>query len=65
VCVCVCDRGVHPAKTADRIWMPFGVVSGDGRRMGVLHRGGDRPKEGTILGVNLVCPIVTNGDFAA
>jgi len=29
-------------KTADWIWMLFGVVSGVGQRMGVLDRGGDR-----------------------
>ena len=27
-------------------------------------RGGDRRREGTVLGMNLGCPVVTNGDFA-
>jgi len=33
--------------------MPFGVVSGVGRGMGVLDRGGDHRREGAVLGVNL------------
>jgi len=44
--------------------MPFGVVNGVGREMGVLDGGGDRPREGAVLGVNLGRPIVTNGAFA-
>ena len=44
--------------------MPFGVVSGVGRGMGVLDRGGDRRREGTVLGVKLKRPIVINGAFA-
>ena len=37
VCLSVCQsvRKVYCGKTAERIWMPFGVVSGVGRRMGV------------------------------
>ena len=42
--------------------MPFGVVGGVGRGMGVLDRGSDRRREGTALGVNLGRPIVTSGD---
>jgi len=30
VCLSVCLRWVNCGKTADWIWMPFGVVSGDG-----------------------------------
>jgi len=30
-----------------------------------VDRGGDRPWEGAILGVNVVHPIVTNRDFGA
>ena len=45
--------------------MPFGVVSGVGRGMGVLDGGGDRRREGTVLGVNLGRPTETNGDFVA
>ena len=36
--------------------MLFGMVSGVGQGMGVL--------DGAVLGVNMGCPIVTNGDFA-
>jgi len=44
--------------------MPFGVVSGVGRWVGVLDRGGDRRRERAVLGVNLECLIVTSGTFA-
>ena len=37
------------------------MVSLVGRGMGVLDGGGDRRREGTILGVNLGHPIVTDG----
>ena len=43
--------------------MPFGVVSGIGRQMGVLHKGGYRRRGGDILGVNVEHPIVTYVDF--
>jgi len=33
---------VNCGKTADQIWMLFGVVSGVGLGMGVLDFGGDR-----------------------
>jgi len=36
---------VYCGKTADSIGMPFGVVSGVGRKMGVLDGGGDRRRE--------------------
>ena len=42
--------------------MPFGVVSGVGRGMGVLDRRGDRRREGVVLEVNLGRPIVTSKD---
>jgi len=45
--------------------MPFGVVSGGGRWVGVLDEGGDRKRRMGSLGVNVGHPIVTNGDFAA
>jgi len=45
--------------------MPFEVVSGVGRRMGVLDGGGDRRRERSCSVVNLGRPIVTNGDFVA
>jgi len=41
--------------------MPFGVVSGVGRGMGVLDVGGDRRQGRAVLGVNLGRTIVTNG----
>jgi len=37
-------------------------VSEVGGGMGVLDRGGDRRREGAVLGVNLGRPIETNGD---
>jgi len=33
--------------------MLYGVVSGDSRGMGVLDWGGDRRREGAVLGVNV------------
>jgi len=51
VCVCVCVksvgqsvRKVYCGKTADWIWMPFAVVSGVSRGMGVLDGGGDHQR---------------------
>jgi len=41
--------------------MPFGVVSADGRGMGVLEGGKDRLREGALLGVNVGHPAVTSG----
>ena len=43
--------------------MPFGVVSGVGRWMDVLDRGGHCRRGWAVLGLNLVRPIVTNGDL--
>jgi len=48
-------------KTADCIWMLFGVVIGFSRGMGVLDGGGDRRREEAVLRVNVGHPIVTNG----
>jgi len=45
--------------------MPFGMVSGVGRGMGVLDGVVIVEGEGTVLGVNLGRPIVTNGDVVA
>jgi len=36
VSVCLSIRKVYCGKTADWIWMPFGMVSGVGRGMGEL-----------------------------
>jgi len=57
-------RKVYCSKTADWIRIPFGMVSGVGRGMGVLDGGGDCRGERAVLGVNLGRPIVTNGAFA-
>ena len=43
--------------------MPFWVVNGVIRGMGVLDGGSDRRRERTILGVNFRRPVVTDGDF--
>jgi len=48
LCVGVCVRRVYCGKTADWIRMPFGVVSGVGPGMSVLHRDGDLQREGAI-----------------
>ena len=60
VCVCVFVGKEHCGKTTDWIRMPFGMVSGVGRGMGVLVGGGDRRRERGSFGR----PIVTNGAFA-
>ena len=44
--------------------MPFEMVSGVGRGMGVLDEGGYRRREGAVLRLTLGRPVVTNGDFA-
>jgi len=44
--------------------MPFGLVSGVSRGMGILDGGGDRRRGRGSFGVNLARPIVTNGAFA-
>ena len=59
VCLSVSVRKVYCAKTADWIWMPFGMMSGVGQGMG------DRWREGAVWVLNLGRPIVTNGDFVA
>ena len=58
--VCLSVRKVFCGKTADWIRMPFGMVSGVGRGMGVVIVEG----EGAVLWLNLGRPDVTNGDFA-
>jgi len=62
--VCVCVRKVYCSKMADWIRMPFGVLRGVGREMGILDGVVIVKVEGAVLGVNLGHPIVTNGDFA-
>ena len=54
-------RRVYCGKMADWIWMPFEVMSGIGRWMGVLD--GAQIVEGrAVLGVNSGHPIQNNGD---
>jgi len=62
-CVGLSVRKVYYDKTADCIRMPFGVVSGIGRGMGVLDGVVIVEGEGAVLVVNLGRHIVTNGDF--
>jgi len=45
--------------------MPFGVVSGVSRGIGVLDAGGDCQRGRGVLEVNVGHPIVMNGDFVA
>ena len=63
--VCLSIWSVYCGKTADWIWMPFGVVSGVGRWIGVLDRVEIVEREGAVLGVNEGHPIVTSGDLVA
>jgi len=44
--------------------MPFGIVSGVSRMMGVLDGVVIIEGKGAVLGVNLGHPTVTNGDYA-
>ena len=59
---------VHCGKTADRIRMLFGIIGRTGPEMRQVVGFGDRtigPRVGLLLGTNLGCAIVTNGDFMA
>jgi len=56
--VCLCVQKVYCGKMAHWIGMPFGMVSGVGRGMGVLN--GVVIVEGSFV-VNLGRPIVTYG----
>jgi len=57
---------VYCGKTNEWIRVPFGVMSGVGRGMGVLDRRGYRRRgTGSKCGVNAGRPVVTNGDFVA
>ena len=57
LCVCVSVRKVYCGKTADWIRMPFGMVNGVGRGMGVLDGVVIIEGEGAVLGVNLGVPL--------
>jgi len=50
VCVCLSVRKVYCGKTAEWIWVPFGMVSGVGRGMGVLDGVVTVKGEGAVLG---------------
>jgi len=54
-------------KTADWIWMPFGVVSGGRSRDGcsLLNEVEIVEGEGVVLAINVGHSILTNGDFVA
>jgi len=56
-------RKVYCGEMADWILMPFGVVSGVGRGMGVVNRVVIVEGEGEALGMNLGRPTVTNGNI--
>ena len=45
--------------------MPFGMVSGDCRGIGVLDGGGDHRREWGCFGGEFEGRIVTDGDFVA
>jgi len=57
VCQCVCP--VHCGKIADRIWTQCEIVGRIGPGMKQVVGFGKEiiPREGVILGANLVCPI--------
>jgi len=59
----LCVWKVYCGKTADWIRMPFGMVSGFGRGMGVLDGGGNRRRTRDSFGDEFGRPVVTNGDF--
>jgi len=69
VCVCMCVglsvQKVYCDKTADWIRVPFGMVSGIGRGMGVLDEVVIVEGEEAVLEVNFGRLIVSNGDFVA
>ena len=52
VCVCVCVQKVYCGKTAERIRIPFGMVSGVSQGMGVLDGVGDHRRERGSFGVS-------------
>jgi len=63
--VCLSVQKVYCGKTAELIRMPFGMVSGVGRRIGVFNGVVIIEGEEAVLRVNLGHPIVTNGNFVA
>ena len=59
--LCVCP--VHCGKTADRIWMRFGMVSQMGPWIRQVDGFGDWSTGEGNLGANVWHPIVTNGEL--
>ena len=59
ICQSVCQsvQKVYCGNMADWIWMPFGVVSGVGRGMGVLDGVVIVEEKGAVLKVNLGVPL--------
>ena len=49
--LCLFVRKVYCGKTAEQIRIPFGVVSGVGRGMGVLYRGPRTPSGRAVSGI--------------
>ena len=58
-------RKVYCGKTAKWIRLPFGILSGVGREMGVLDGDDDRRNGRGSFGGEFGRFIVTNGDFLA
>ena len=63
VCPCVSVSPVHCGKTADQMWMQFGVLGWMCPAMRQVIGFGIGPREGVILGANLGHSVVTNEDF--
>ena len=56
---------VHCGKTADQIWMWFGMVGWMGTGMRKVMGFRDRCTGGVLFEANVGHPIVTNGEFGA
>jgi len=63
VCLCVCPQ-VYCGKTAEWKQMPFGMVSGVGRGMGVLDGGCDRRRGRVSFGGKFGASHCNQRDFA-
>ena len=63
VCLPVCP--VHCGKTADWIWMRFGMVGWMGPGMRQVVAFGARSTGVGNFGGECVCPIVINGEFVS
>ena len=60
--VCRSVQRVYCGKTADWIWMPFGVVSVVSRGLSILDEVEIAEGEGAVLVVNVWHPVVISGD---